>query len=729
MYQGYLALGGVELANAARTAAYVAKQTPTLPLKNKYDVEGFHLAVGDPEYTSPLVDDPDWFDPARPESGDFYGFYPLAIEGVESSSRTVPIVESVLDGGTHGFGRRATKMIRVRGMLVARTDEGLEYGNEWLETALDQPDCGMHATGACGAGSLQYFSAFPKVSECCYEQMVQAGQTHHLADLARPADGPFTVDLWRDEECMPFSGRWMARDQFEEVDPRETWGPGTVVRWGYVERDTFEYVEQQGPLPIRRDNVMVNPAFRSSLATWTYTAGAAREVEGERTFIRTPAGSESFLQSQVVTAGDEPSILSFLYRLPEGESLSVSVTSSGSTVGSLEIPAEVESVWRRVYVPLSSGRAVRVRLEGSDQFDATEFLLEVGQDRGEFFDMEQPPAQAGRYGYEMQALGGTASALWEGVLERDWEINPFNVRMDWSPRTLVFDLMRGWIVNLEMGQSIFLPVPIDVQLHPYERFMHEVRAVAGPTTIREYAPTAGALREVEFYLNAGVPFRFSRPREGGYFSGRESGVGNISCPETPADPLIDPDLPPLVMPPRPPTIPTLGVDEVPSWERFWIVPPATGYNVEQDRFIYSADVPLWLTSVPTLEIQTKAQAFRQVRVRFYPNPFNRELGGGNNDQPIDLCSYCAEFIVGYVPPNTLLTVDGVAKRSWAAVNMVGTVPADHVMYGTDGVPMEWPELSCGTEYLVSIDVPTPDVGSIPEGYENDFFTLRYTDRS
>lgn len=152
------------------------------------------------------------------------------------------------------------------------------------------------------------------------------------------------------------------------------------------------------------------------------------------------------------------------------------------------------------------------------------------------------------------------------------------------------------------------------------------------------------------------------------------------------DVLADPDCPPIPAPPRPPTVPSDCIADVGVWRRYW-------------AYIPSSEVSDWLTTIPTLELETASTAERQVRVRVYPDPFGRE-----NTQ-IEPGSYCSEQIISYIPPNTVMTLDGVTERAWAEVNGGSTISADHLLYGSDGTPAVWPQLSCGIGYWASFDVP------------------------
>lgn len=158
------------------------------------------------------------------------------------------------------------------------------------------------------------------------------------------------------------------------------------------------------------------------------------------------------------------------------------------------------------------------------------------------------------------------------------------------------------------------------------------------------------------------------------------------------DPLADPDCPPTPLPPLPPVIADDCIEEVGSWRRYWAIIPADA-------------VSDWLDLVPTITIRTGALPARQVRIRVHRNP------DGLAPSAFPASDWEAEQIVSYMPPSTVLTLDGVAQRVWAEVAGGEAISADRLLYGTGGGPASWPVLSCGTGYLISFDVPL----DAPEG--------------
>lgn len=157
-------------------------------------------------------------------------------------------------------------------------------------------------------------------------------------------------------------------------------------------------------------------------------------------------------------------------------------------------------------------------------------------------------------------------------------------------------------------------------------------------------------------------------------------------PDEEADPLADPDCPPPPAPPRPPAIDDECIEEITIWRRYWATIPET-------------EVRHWLAAIPTMRITSGAQATRQVRIRIYENP-----DGEDPESFTNLQGWMSEQIISYIPPGATFILDGISERAYAEVNGE-IVPADHMLFGTGGVPATWPVLRCGTSYLASFDVP------------------------
>lgn len=154
----------------------------------------------------------------------------------------------------------------------------------------------------------------------------------------------------------------------------------------------------------------------------------------------------------------------------------------------------------------------------------------------------------------------------------------------------------------------------------------------------------------------------------------------------PAIPIIDPDCPTVPDPPRPPGIVWDCVSTPTRWRRY------VGH-------VHSDLVPMWGDAVPIVKLNTGDAPVRQARVRFYANPLEGPL------EALNPCDYCGEFVVTYIPPGSQMVIDGI--RQWVTVinDQTGnTATGNHLLVASDGGPVTWPLLGCGTSYLMVVDV-------------------------
>lgn len=147
----------------------------------------------------------------------------------------------------------------------------------------------------------------------------------------------------------------------------------------------------------------------------------------------------------------------------------------------------------------------------------------------------------------------------------------------------------------------------------------------------------------------------------------------------------DPDCPAPPSPPAPPQIDDSCVTEPSAYDRTVVV-------ITEDT------VPRNLTAYPIITLTAGAAAVRQARIRFWPNPDNLTI-----DQ-IYPCDYDGEIIVSYLAAGATIVIDGVLRE--ATVTAPGFDPqnANHVLYGADGGPVDWPELTGGIPYLVTLEL-------------------------
>jgi hypothetical protein len=175
-WPGLFTFGGTEVINASRVEAYCASYGVGW-FRPVYNETALAWLIGDPRYTTPLQDDAPWTDPDALDSYDFYGVYPLEITGVEDSTVSAEVVESVIDGGYVQRPRRQTRPVVFSAVLVGGSECAVEYGFRWLKTVLSGAACFNRAYGVCGGVDLCYLACAPTMgsdgedAQTCYDRV------------------------------------------------------------------------------------------------------------------------------------------------------------------------------------------------------------------------------------------------------------------------------------------------------------------------------------------------------------------------------------------------------------------------------------------------------------------------------------------------------------------------------------------------------------------------------
>lgn len=161
-WEGFFRYDGNEIINVSRTETYAANMQARW-LKPVYENTSLPFMLGDGlEYRTPLLDNAPWMDDDAPESGEFLGFYPLDVTGIESSSRVAVVTESTINGGTVRGVRHGTKTFVFSGLLLGLNDDAAEYGMRWLKQVLNGAPCAGGTNGVqCSGADLCYLSAEP----------------------------------------------------------------------------------------------------------------------------------------------------------------------------------------------------------------------------------------------------------------------------------------------------------------------------------------------------------------------------------------------------------------------------------------------------------------------------------------------------------------------------------------------------------------------------------------
>lgn len=151
----FLCLAGNELSNGARVHAYINEACPP-GFPYFADCDCFVLDL-DETFVSPELDPAPWYVAANPESAEFLGFIADSIDLGATAARAVTPVDT--GGAILGTIQETPRIIRVQGMLVATTAQGMAWGQRWLSAAL------RGSCGGCSADTLDILSACPDESD------------------------------------------------------------------------------------------------------------------------------------------------------------------------------------------------------------------------------------------------------------------------------------------------------------------------------------------------------------------------------------------------------------------------------------------------------------------------------------------------------------------------------------------------------------------------------------
>lgn len=149
--QSYLTYGTTEIANASRTFTYISNLG--LPIPATFTSCDCPTA-DENTYTTPESDPAPWYDPDREESADFLGLFahearldPVVVRAVTPKSMLGSVV---------GPLRPKHRIASVRGLMFARSETAMSYGERWLNDIL-----GGVLTG-CSTDSLTVLLACPQ---------------------------------------------------------------------------------------------------------------------------------------------------------------------------------------------------------------------------------------------------------------------------------------------------------------------------------------------------------------------------------------------------------------------------------------------------------------------------------------------------------------------------------------------------------------------------------------
>ena len=382
-HRGWLKLGGTEIANTRRAATYfeTAECASSLSVVRDDSWLDLHRYLQeDAPYMSPEADGAPWYDDDSPSSSEFLGVWVLGLDGLDSAPMSRSPISSAGAGGGFAAPRWGVREIRVEAVLAGATPAGLEYGIEWLNSALVQDQC--EEIGE--ARVLRFLSAAPYIPwEATDEEVRAAGyeQERWVGDVVvtSPVDVVSRFGRWDADPRQTIAARvefvLTAGNPFVWKARRSLVAP-TALSSGTPQTVTFERVDEYGnwsgtcpdPGEPLFDPALPDPVRLPRPMTPTSAVGTM-PFESLRSLINVPASSvrpwETMLPTVVLQAGavDERSIRIQWVR---GTDLSdVACSSIGEAIVGY-IPAGATLTLDGV-----TGRATVVRAGSSVEQDAT----------------------------------------------------------------------------------------------------------------------------------------------------------------------------------------------------------------------------------------------------------------------------------------------------------------------------------------------------------------------
>lgn len=164
MYDGYLALGGVEILNRARTATYL-RDSLGARVEVRCDDADLRKGLGHGPYATPAT--APWATGSRLAGHRFLGFFPGKLTGAEDSTRGVDLTELTGDGAVMTSPRYGSLEMRFVASAFAMDEEAMEEGMAWLKQSLSNDGCSDADLG-CTGREAQLFAAKPSTAVEAY---------------------------------------------------------------------------------------------------------------------------------------------------------------------------------------------------------------------------------------------------------------------------------------------------------------------------------------------------------------------------------------------------------------------------------------------------------------------------------------------------------------------------------------------------------------------------------
>lgn len=161
MLTDFAAVGQQEAWNTARLAAYLANVGSPFSTGAEIcrcaSLTPAILGETFPAYRTPVLDPAPWYDADVTESGEYLGFLPLSITGIDDNPRSRAVTNAVGGGGVFGPTRALPRTMTVTGLIIGTSCCGAEYGLNYLSEVLS--GC---VDSLCDGGCFEMYNCCPE---------------------------------------------------------------------------------------------------------------------------------------------------------------------------------------------------------------------------------------------------------------------------------------------------------------------------------------------------------------------------------------------------------------------------------------------------------------------------------------------------------------------------------------------------------------------------------------
>lgn len=288
-FEGFLRLGGVEIVNNERARGIASTATCPMHWLKGPRCDTLRDALGDSAYTAANTPDAPWYDLSMPDlTSRFFGVFALSVSGLNDSTRSAPVIESIDDGAVIGRTRKGSRQVRIRAILLAQGRDALDYGIAWLNAALDPDSCGQHGMG-CGTTDLEFFTDCPPpriLAESDESYFARVEPYRRFLHNVSATSGPYERDLYnvggfwgQVMEWTLTAGRPWVYSATRPVDLPVT--PTVVIQDTPYNLVPYPSAELSGGAALDvAVNYSTNPSLETNATGWTAVADGAGITSG-----------------------------------------------------------------------------------------------------------------------------------------------------------------------------------------------------------------------------------------------------------------------------------------------------------------------------------------------------------------------------------------------------------------------------------------------------------------